>query len=150
MDASATPWLLITTRANWDRLRQKGQWVFSGRAKARTVTAGDEAVVYLTQEGGRGMSAIAGHVRFTGTLQHVQQSAFETLYPYSIAMEIVKVADPLIEFKPLRSELSFLPKGNNWGSALQGQPIKQIPLEDFLFLTRQIDKRAGAPPAGRS
>lgn len=135
-------WLLITTRGNWDRLRDRKVWVFGEKdaARAAGVGEGDEALVYVTQEGGQHQSGICGLVKFVGPLEETPNPrAFDALYPYSRGIRVLLSPGTPLPFKPLKSNVTFVSQGSNRGAALQGQPLKQIPARDFAFLKEQLD-----------
>lgn len=134
-------WLLITTRANWARLRERGEWVFASkhRLRAQSVRVGDEAVVYLTAGGGRYESSLGGLIEFTGPVQETEDpGAFDQLFPWSIPLRVIMEPIEPVHFRPLIPHLSFIGRGRTWGSALQGQPIKKIGEIDFRVLKEVI------------
>lgn len=142
-------WLLITTRANWARLRERGVWVFSSKDQPRAsqIRDGEEALVYLTAEGGRHASIIGAWVRFRGSLQPTEKpGAFDALYPFSIPIEIVAAPHEPLSIRTQLGRVSFLGRGPNWGSFLQGQPLKPIPADDFALLRDALLQTKGTAP----
>ena len=129
-------WLLITSRGYWAQLQKHGFWSFAGSTKLDRVKVGDIGVVYLTADGGRYDSAIGGVIQFTGTQTKMQKTNtfFDALYPSRMSMNVERIFDPPILFKPLVERVSFISNTKNHGASLQGQPIKPITLDDYEIL----------------
>lgn len=129
-------WLLITSRGYWAQLQKHGFWSFAGSKKLDEVKVGDIGVVYLTADGGRYESAIGGVLQFTGTPKTIERTntPFDALYPSRMSMNVERIFDPPILFKPLVERVSFISNTKNYGASLQGQAIKPITLHDYQIL----------------
>ena len=140
--AELDKWLLITSRGHWARLREFGCWAFAKKkiGKAVAVKSGHRGIVYLTADGGRYISAIAAVIRFTGivTKGTIGKTAFDAFFPLRVTMEIEVCPNEPIAFKPLIPDLEFIYHKKNWGSLLQGQPLKPLPEADFELMATSL------------
>ncbi len=131
--------IVITSRGAWEKLADRRQWLFKNAAVAKRAIVGKEAVVYLTAQGGE--SALGGLIRFAGPGAKVSGHVTGLLYgmyPYRIPIEVVALLEKPLPFAAVKNQLGFIPKGKNWGSGLQGQPIKAVPKEDFETMRRCV------------
>ncbi|MDO9538354.1 MAG: EVE domain-containing protein [Thermoplasmata archaeon] len=137
-------WIIITSRGYWSKLKDMGVWGFSEKDKARldTIKSGDKALIYMTADGGKYKSAIGGVVKFIGKPWKVDggKNLFDAMYPNRIKTKVSQVIEPPLEFSQYVGKVSFVGKGKNWGSGLQGQPVKPITEEDYAFLMKEIER----------
>jgi len=119
-------------------LRELGCWAFAEKhqCKVGTVQPEHKGIVYLTADGGRHISAIAALVRFTGKpgVDSNGKTPFDAFFPLRIPMEVETIPTEPVPFKPLIPDLEFIYNKNNWGSLLQGQPLKPLPVSDFKLM----------------
>ena len=136
-------WFLITSRGHWARLRELGCWAFAEKhkCKAGTVQPEHKGIVYLTADGGRHTSVIAAVIRFTGKSGGGSngKTAFDTFYPLRIPMEVERIPTEPVPIKPLIPHLEFIYNKKNWGSLLQGQPLKPLSISDFKLMEKTLD-----------
>lgn len=143
-DGEPDRWFLITSRGYWVRLKELGCWAFAEKklGKAAAVKPGHKGIVYLTADGGRHISAIAAVIRFTGSVSKgsVGRTAFDAFFPLRVPIEVEVCPKEPVPFKPLIPVLDFIYHKRNWGSMLQGQPLKPLPDTDFEFMTQALEK----------
>lgn len=153
-DAQAGPdrWFLITSRGYWSRLQELGCWAFAQKklGKAAAVRPGHRGIVYLTADGGRHISAIAAVIRFTGTVAEGPngRTAFDAFFPLRVPIEIEVCPKAPVPFKPLIPALDFIYHKRNWGSMLQGQPLKPLPDADFELMELALRARTSLERKG--
>jgi predicted RNA-binding protein len=124
-------WLLITSRAWWDALREKEQWAFSKSVARRLrIKPGDIGIVYLTADGAD--PGIGGLVRFTdGKLWEANEGTiFGHQYPMRTRIETISQAPFERPFRRFIERLSFIQHKRNWGAHFQGIPIRELTTED--------------------
>lgn len=134
-------WLLITSHHYWDKLRSLGEWAFPDKALSmiKDVHAGDQAIVYLTQDGGE--SSIGGVIRFTGPISKIQpKDFFGTMYPNRMSIEVVTRPVSPIPMRPLVEKLAFITNKQNWGLHFQGHPVRQLADGDATVLMQAIGR----------
>lgn len=136
-------WFLITSRGYWARLQKVGYWAFAKRklGKVEALEPGHKGIVYLTRDGGRYISAIAAVVRFTGTASGESfdgRTAFDAFFPIRVPIEVETCPIEPTPFKPLIPDLEFIFHKKNWGSLLQGQPLKPLPESDFNLMKAKL------------
>ena len=140
--AETSHWFLITSRGYWARLQKLGCWAFAKKnlGKVGALKPGHRGIVYLTADGGRHTSAIGAVVCFTGTAQESSNgnTAFDAFFPLRIPMEVETCPNEPIPFKPLIPDLEFIYHKKNWGSMLQGQPLKPLPDSDFELMEKVL------------
>lgn len=135
-------WLLITSHHYWDRLRSLGEWAFPDKAlsKVKDVQPGDQAIVYLTQDGGE--SSIGGLIRFTGPIRKIQpKDFFGTMYPHRMPIEVVKQPVSPVPIRPLVEKLDFITNKQNWGLHFQGHPVRRLPEKDAARLIHALERK---------
>ena len=141
-NSDPTRWFLITSRGHWARLRDLGCWAFAKKhaRKATAVKPEHRSIVYLTADGGRYTSAITAVLRFTGIANEGSngKTAFDAFFPLRVPMEIEICPPEPIPFKPLIPDLEFIFEKKNWGSLLQGQPLKPLPFSDFELMQKAL------------
>jgi predicted RNA-binding protein len=126
------------------QIRSRKQWAVSGRHKSALyrTSPGDLCVVYLTSDGGRYPSAFKAVFRIvSGPMllkDRNQRNLFDQMYPWQVEIEIERELERAIRFQPFVSRMSFIRKPGNWGTYLQGHPMRKLDSADFALLCSAI------------
>ena len=131
-------WLCITTRENWEVIKDKNIWGVSERHKKTimTVKIGDKLVFYVKQEV-RGKEklppAIVGIYEVASEPYKDETEIFKGgLFPWRIRIKPIKTG--YLEFKPLIPKLKFIKNKDAWTGYLMGRAMRQIPEEDYKLI----------------
>lgn len=128
-------WLFITTPKNAEIIEKKGVLGFAEkfRKSALRVQQGDKCLIYI-----KGESAINGNYEIASKMYYDASLLFEkptllpdTTYPLRFKLRSLSTSKHLISFKQLVPKLSFIKNKSNWGAALQGRPLVNIPEADY-------------------
>ena len=123
--------MAITSHWSWDAFLREGAWAFDRTYPAKILEPGREALVYLTRDGGR--HGLAGLVVFQGETEVEPRGPF-ALYDKHWRFKVVRhIRDP-ISLADLASELEMFAGATNYGTRLQGQPLKPVPDSDYAKL----------------
>lgn len=138
-------WLCITSPGNWQHVKRIGRWAVSSRHRAllERVSIGDRCIVYLTKDGRESGGVLEAAIRLDSRpLTHpssAEPTLFDRMYPVQVEMSVEVEAGFPVQFGPLSGRLSFVRKPSNWGSYLQGFPMRRLNEPDYKTLRSVIE-----------
>jgi len=136
-------WLCITTRENWEIIKENRIWGVPRRHEntIKKVKPGDKLVFYVKQET-RNKEVldpkIVGIFEAVSTYYIDSSRIFKSppgkneTYPLRIKIKLIKFGE--INFKELIPKLSFIKNKKKWTGHLMGKAMREIPEEDFKLI----------------
>lgn len=142
-----TYWFCITTKENWEVIKEKNTWGVPERHKntIMKVKPGDKLVIYLKQERFKdkvieprivAVYEVASEPFRDSTRifsSKGMRNSKET-FPLRVRINPVKIFEKSVEFKPLIPKLKFIKNKQNWTGHLMGKAMREIPEEDFKLI----------------
>jgi predicted RNA-binding protein len=146
-------WLYITNLENWKITKQTD--ILGASAKHKTVLSrvkeSDKCLIYVKREVIAGEtidSNIVAEYEIASTIFEDSKKMFVTpqdqlheTYPLRLRLELVRVFEPPIKFKPLIQSLSFLPNKTKWTGPIRGKAMVQIPESDYDRVVSGAEKK---------
>jgi len=141
-------WLCITTRENWEIIKNKKIWGVPQRHMniIKKVREGDKLVFYVKQE--RKDKAIlepkiVGIYEAIGEAYKDNKKIFKSssgsneVYPWRIRIREVIIGE--LDFKSLIPKLSFIKNKKRWSGHLMGRAMVEIPEKDYELILKTLE-----------
>lgn len=123
--------MAITSHWSWEVFLRARAWAFDRTYPPQMLASGMESLVYLTRDGGR--HGLAGVINFREPVEIEPKGPF-ALYDRHWSFDLVRHLCEPISLAELSSELEMFVGAGNYGTRLQGQPLKPIPDRDYSRL----------------
>jgi len=151
-----TYWLIVTTRENWNVIKEKHVVGISERYKKwfLNVQKGDKCLFYIRREYIKRENkppevaepAVSGVFEVISTTYDNQRIFTpppirqNEIFPLRLNLNPVRAPTEPIPFKPLINQLSFIVNTQNWGNYLQGRTLIPLSERDFTTIVSAFQK----------